>query len=1315
MSTPPRSQMTRRTVLGSMAGLGLFSLAPSGAAADRIADRVESGNIGADSYHPGHPRVVHVGEKLWNPVWVSPEFINDRDNLAPRVPNPSAEPENYDPDDFNWRVKDRPEGSSAEITYQSSLLDEQPRWDAGKDNVGEFEADVAGNYTIELEAPDGTHEWTLYAFPEASGATGGPPRLELDATVDDSSFTIETNGALAPNSRQSPQDLEAHFFADDRDALETADIDVDGLSAVVETAALSDESARVHAVVYDGDQASVIDTIELHPDGTFALPNRAPEWMENGVMYQIFTRSWAGRRGETTFETLMNGDEIARGVSYLDELGVDVVWLTPIHPAVSPERELAGGGPHGYDITDYFDIAPDLVPDGMDSLEAYEQFIEVCHEHDIKVCLDVVVNHCGRWMDEFQTTIERQTSAPEFWPIVEEWDTESTYFDWFDRLDAPFEHDGEPLEVAPRVTGFWDLQLHPNFNFENVAVREYMLAFADFWSGEIGVDGFRCDIAWGVPHSFWKEMREVVRANNSEFLLLDEAIPNDRAFSENEFDMHFDTEGFTVPCHAIARGEADIVELFDAVRDRQNQGFPDYSLFLNAIENHDEHRTLNEALDGTRGDPKKAQRAVWAAGVALPGVPFVYYGQERAISVYGDGRHMGDDDTRDEGDVNPGGKQRAFMNWEEYDEEQVAFYKSVISAYHELDVLKPTAELSGAWHNSFGDVLVFGRDASGLDDVSGPERVVVLVNPNPGAAQVFLRPGVEGTDLITGEDISQDTPSNATEVAVNTIAVLETSDLLEIGADVSVFDVETGTDYGPGSYVYPENEAYTAGALDIEEFTIHETPQEYQFRLLIEGDVENPWELPEGFSVQHLQVYLHDPAEDSGTTTLRDGVNATGEAPHQYRVVVDGAHGSRLEDYNGNELTAGTVRVNEVTGGIIAALPKASLDRPIESYSVAPILLGYDPDETGNVARVTAEPSDTTFGGGVDDDTNPNIIDIVTDATEERSDALSYESETQAEISYIPLETPFEHVETIDVETGKPYGPGTYAVPTGSDYYDGAWDISELTINESRDDVQFEFTFAEPIQNPWNFDPGFSHPFFQLYIHNPDTDDEGTTSGRSGTHIETEVPYHTRVVVHGEGTMGVEAADGSGVTRDVSAETDDETVTITVPRRAIGWDLDEGGIAVAATVMPYDGFGEGGIRPIGADADEHTIGGGQSDLRDPAVMDMVTPEGVDRTAVLSDYDSDTRPAIAFVTFGELQREEIVEHDTESADDGDSQDDEDEQRDTSDADEADETTQTDDGIPGFGIGTGAAAIGGGALAAKRLADRNAGSDEVSKNE
>ncbi len=1307
---------SRRAVLGGLAGIGLLSVAPTGAAADRLAARRQVTEVGAASHHPGEPRFVHVGEKLWNPVWVSPEYISDRNNLAPRIPDPSADPEGYDAADFSWRVVDRPDGSDAEITYASSLFDDQPRYDAGRDNVGEFEADIPGRYAIELEAPDGTHEWTIHAFPEVDDSAGGPPRIELSGSLEGSTFEIETNAKTAPNSRTSIADLEAVVVADDRDALETDAIEIDGLSATVPVDALDDERARVHAIVYDGSQSSVVDTIELSPDGTIELPNRPPEWMNEAVMYQIFTRSWAGRRGETTFQTLAEGDEIARGVDYLDELGIDVVWLTPIHPAVSADRAFPGGGPHGYDITDYFDVAEDLVPEGEEGLVAYEAFVDACHDNDIKVCLDVVINHCGRTLPKFQDTIERQTDEPEFWPIVEAWDDDSPYFDWFDRLDVPFEYDGETLEVAPHATGFWNLQLHPNFNFDNMAVREYMLAFADFWAGEIGVDAFRCDIAWGVPHSFWKEFREVVRAADSEFMLLDEAIPNDRAFSENEFDAHFDTEGFTVPAHQIARGEADLDALFEAIRERQNEGFPDHALFLNAIENHDENRTLNEAMDGTRGDPRKAQRAVWAAGVALPGVPFVYYGQERAISEYGENRHQGDEDPRTEGDVRPDGMQRAFMNWEEYDEEHLAFYRELIETYHELDVLNPDAALSGAWSNSMSDALVFGRDASGLDDVDGPDRVIVVINPDPGEAQVFLRPSVDGVDLVTDTDISQETVSNATAVAVDTIAILETPDLLEIGSRVAAFDPETGTDDGPGGYVYPEDEAYTDGALDIDEFTLHETPEAYQFRLVVDGDLTNHRDRPEGFSVQHLQVYLRDPEADSGTTAMREGTNAVLTEPHQLRVVVDGDRGARLERHDGEVVTEGRVQVNEVTGAIVANVPKDAFERPLSAHSVAPVLFGYDPNALGGVAQVTAEATETTFGGGEDSDANPNVIDLVTDIGVDRADALAYSADSPAEIGYIPLETPFESVTTIDVPTGEPYGPGTYEVPTGDDYYKAAWDIDEFSIEESRDDVAFEFTLAEPPENPWGFDPGFSHPFFQVYVHDPDADGPESITGRTGTNIETEVPYHYRVVVHGEGTMAVEDAEGNGVTRDVSVETDGETVRIVVPRAAIGWDR-EAGIALAPTVMPYDGFGEGGIRPIGPEAEEHTIGGGREGVRDPAVMDMVTPEGVDRADVLSEYDEDTRAAIPFVTVGDLSREDLLadvgddgsETESDGADDDTETDssEEDNSEDASDNESEVPEGETDeeDGIPGFGLGAGAAAIGGGALAAKRLHDRD----------
>ena len=1332
--------LRRRSVLGGIAGMGVLgaALGPGAGAAgsgaggggavgradDRLAERTPTGT---GSYHPGQPLFVSVGERLWNTAWVGPEFISDRDNLAPGIPEPAPDPENYDADAFDWSVVERPADSDADLTYATSLFEDRPRYDEGRENVGEFEADVPGRYVLELDAPDGTHRLPIEALPD-NDASGGPPRLALDATVADGTATIETNAAVAPDASASTADLEAYVLVDDRDALATADVDVDGTTATVDLADLDGEPARIHAAVHDGNRRSVADVIELHPDGEVRFPNRPPEWLLDGVMYQIFTRSWAGQRGKTTFDTLIDGtvtesrdaaiegadDELtanaraARGVDYLDELGVDVVWLTPIHPAVSPERELPGGGPHGYDITDFFGVAEDLTPEGSDPLAAYEAFVDACHDRGIRVCLDLVINHGGRTMPEFQDTIAEQSDEPAFWPIVDAWDRNSQYFDWFDRIDAPRVHDGEQLEPAPFVTGFWNLQLHPNFNFDNVALREYMLAVADFWSGEIGVDGFRCDIAWGVPHSFWKDIREVCRANDSEFLLLDEAIPNDPAFSENEFDMHFDTEGFTVPAHGVASGDTEPEVLFDSVRARAEQGFPDYSVILNAIENHDEERTLNQALDGTRADPRKAQRATWAAGVTLPGVPHVYYGQERAISEFGENRHRGADDPRDDGDVNPDGKQRAFMNWTDYDAEHLAFYRELIDAYHELDALKPRADLSGAWHVApGGDVLVFGRDASDLADVDGPERVVVAITFESSATDVYLRPGVGGTDLVTGEDVTFDSPSDARTVTVDTVAILETPDLLEVGSTVAELDVESGTDDGPGGYSYPTDDVYADGAFDLAAFAIHETPDAIQFRVDVDGPVENPWGLDGGFSAQYLQLYLREDREGGAdpadaTTEARTGVNARLDEPHSHRVVVDGEHGARVEDATGAVVSEGTVRVNEVTGELVASVPKGEFPVDLEVTAVAPLLLGYAPDTVesvpsrpGNVTPVNADADAHAFGGGRDDDANPNVIDLVVDAGEDRADALAYDAETPAEIGFVPLVTPYEEVATFDAPTGTPPGPGTYETPLADDYYEDAWDLSGLTVHESRDRVRFEYEFAVPLENPWEFDPGFSHQLPQIYVVDPDTGDPATTAGRTGTNVAFEAPYNYRVNVNPETGAGVEDAAGDAVTRDVEVSSDGDTLAVDVPREAIGWDRD--GVAFAAVVCPFDGFGEGGLRAVAAEPDDHVIGGGSDTDPDPKVMDAITPDGLDRAALLADYDADRPPVLPYVTVGDLAREDLdgvelvedVDADS-SGDDGD--------------------PDADDGIPGMGLAAGAAGVGGAALAAKRLAERTNGTDE-----
>ena len=208
---------------------------------------------------------------------------------------------------------------------------------------------------------------------------------------------------------------------------------------------------------------------------------------------------------------------------------------------------------------------------------------------------------------------------------------------------------------------------------------------------------------------------------------------------------------------------------------------------LNAVENHDEQRLLNRTAvdlanpdrdsvtEAEWDDAAKGQRAAFAACVALPGVPMIYYGQERQISRYGEGRVSDPDDrrgrdddgnVRPEADVRPGGRQRAFMNWEEYDEDHLEFYKGMIDLYHDLDVLHPDAKLSSKPTDDEIDAVLFTRDASERDDVSGPETVLVVVNFESEPVTIGLPEGVESENLAV-----DDGGSDGRTVTVDTVGV----------------------------------------------------------------------------------------------------------------------------------------------------------------------------------------------------------------------------------------------------------------------------------------------------------------------------------------------------------------------------------------------------------------------------------------------------------------------------------------------------------------------------------------------------------------
>ena len=1138
--------MRRRQYLGSVAGLGALAALPTAAADTETRTTTYS-------HHPGPPRVIHAGEQIVDPPradYKGDSSPDERDLLAPRVPDPERDPENYPADAFSWRVVDTPDGSEVDSLYTTP-----DEYDYGAGAVEEFDPDVPGTYRLELDAPDGTHELTVRVYPDPPADAAGPPRVRPTVEYDGAAgeFVVAANPAVAPDSGSAPEELTVEFLTDDRDGLSEGDVTVDGATATVPESAV-DGQARLHAVAVD-DRPSVVGTVELDAEsGSGGSLNAPPEWLKDATMYEIFTRSFGSEAGEVDFSYLQSR------VDYLADLGIDVVWLTPIVDAGTHREENPVGGPHGYDTLDYFDTA-----DELGTVEAYEAFVDACHERDIKVCFDLVINHTDIDHRFFQ---EGQSGGPD-----------SKYYEWYERLEG-----GEPANYF----SWSDLM---NVNYEWVAAREHILAAVDFWAER--VDGFRCDVGYGVPHGFWKEVRERVKAIDSDCFLLDETIPYMRRFSEQEFDQHFDDILYETLVDVGQGLEASAI--YDAVRERSATGVPDRTVFLQYLENHDLPRYL-DSVD------KEAERAAAAATFTLPGAPMIYYGQERALAEYSDSR------------VTDQGHARAFMNWEEYDEDHLAFYESLISAREEIPALQHDAEMVGAYYDSDSEnVVAYGRDA-------GDQKVVVVLNFGEGTETVDLRGAVSTTDLISGSDVGADGDGDTTRVTVDAVAVLETPSLSGLGTHVTGIEDGAGADdrYDPPTEAAP-------GAFDMTRLDVHESERAYQLRFSFDGPIENPRGYDGRFSSQHLQVYLRDPTTPDGSRAAREGVGATLSDPYQYRVVADGENGARVETPDGDVLAEGSVFASASTRAIRVDVPKHAIEGDLAEKQLAPLVLGYDPDAPGGVMGVGASAGERQFGGGADGDSPITDLFVPEDRTQDA--VLGGED---VEIPYVLLTNPLdgELIAEFEDATGDDTGPGSYTYPTDDAIPDGAFDIGAFDIYDTGDRYRFVYEMAGDLTNPYDGGHGFSLQHLQVYLASPAADGSTGTEGREGTNVAFESPYDYRVVASGHaGQSVVEDGAGSVVTEDVAvgAYRSIDVVTVSVPKSAVGGDLS--GASVAPLVFGADA--EGAIRPVEATATETAFGGG-GDGDDPAVIDMVVPGSADQSSVLD--SGEALPMLPLSTF-----------------------------------------------------------------------------------
>ncbi|MFC7019183.1 MULTISPECIES: alpha-amylase MalA [Haloarcula] len=625
--------------------------------------------------HPGQPRFAAVGETI---------------ELAPRDPNPDAT--------YRWQIHDAPAASDVTL---------------GDDPVLSFTPDAAGTYTVVLSGPTGDHELTVRVFPAetsvgglASGQSGisgvsgvsgqsglsgqwsggvsgsargsglgtdsddqrGRPRIQLSGGVRGDDVVVEATVKTSPNSEATDETLDVEFVVDDRDpepaGFETSDREARAPLENVE------ESFRVHAVAV-GEQYSVPDAVRVHPDGEVELLNDPPEWGTEMSLYEVYVRGYKeGDEDQSVFEVIQDN------LGEIQDNGVDTLWLTPVLQH--------DGFDHGYNITDFYSVADDLGTEAE-----FADLVDAAHDRGMKVLFDLVLNHSAREHPYFQ---KAQAGDPE-------------YRDWYE-----WEADGSPGT-------YFDWEYIANFDYTNLEVRRHLLDAVDKWAEY--VDGFRCDMAWAVPTPFWQEIRERVKADYPDFVLLDETIPYIADFHNLAFDIHFDTTlYFTL--RQIGRGEADADDVLDALEQRAVTGFPDHAGFMLYIENHDETRYVEEC-------GREALEAAAAAQFTLPGVPMLYAGQE-----------IGERNRRGE------------IYWEHAQEDLREYYQDLTYTRNTIPALQYAGDYEEIAYQCDDDkVTAFARE-----DDDGNRYVVALNFGDSEATVSFPEEDVEAFDEVHDEDVS---------------------------------------------------------------------------------------------------------------------------------------------------------------------------------------------------------------------------------------------------------------------------------------------------------------------------------------------------------------------------------------------------------------------------------------------------------------------------------------------------------------------------------------------------------------------------------
>ncbi len=304
--------------------------------------------------------------------------------------------------------------------------------------------------------------------------------------------------------------------------------------------------------------------------------------LRNMTFYQVFPRQHS---------TKQNFEGVVDDLDRIKDLGVDILYLLPIHPIGKKARKGLKGSP--YAIMDYYGINKEY-----GTLKDFEHLVDEAHQRDLKVMIDIVINHTSR---DSVLTVEHP--------------------DWFyHQTDGSF---------ANRVGDWSDIT---DLNYNNPEVWAYMIDMLKYWASK--VDGFRCDVAPLLPLDFWLEARRQIDIIRPDFIWLTESVEpsfvkylRDQGFgcsSDSEmyqaFDICYDYDIFSFMDKYLNKSD-ELSKWLEEVY-RQETIYPENYIKLRSFENHDQERLRHKVRD------EKHFIQMLSLMFFLKGSPFIYAGME---------------------------------------------------------------------------------------------------------------------------------------------------------------------------------------------------------------------------------------------------------------------------------------------------------------------------------------------------------------------------------------------------------------------------------------------------------------------------------------------------------------------------------------------------------------------------------------------------------------------------------------------------------------------------------------------------------------